>query len=572
MLIALWRWSLLLVASAAIGFSAFDLVVPLNSGDFGVTLVPVRGHAGAFSVKSASGAAAQAGLRAGDMVKLPTADVLRCTRLVRAGEHCSFDVTRGGQTRQVALTAKPSAVRVWIRLVQALLRFSFLGLGGLVAWRWFGNPAPRALSTLLVVFGVTMTLPDVILRTTWGGTLIVLQLVSIVVGSAAAVYFATLFPKRSEGDARAVLRRLALPISLVAVVVIAPAASAANPWASDVLVGCLIYFTLATVVSLGISFARAQQSDRPRMRWVLVSFAVGFGGFTVGIIQGARGGSDWASLGLLAIPFGLTYAIARHRVFGIAFVMNRAVVYASVSLVVVATFLIAEWLLSLVFMNLSRTTNLVFQLSIALALGFAIRPIHARVDRVVDDVLFRARHLAEAAIRRFAHEANLVTDPDDLMDKTLEVLSRDADASAVAIYRRGPDGLYESARSTFTHAEAVSENDWALLEMRAWHQPLEMQDGRSRLPGDVAFPMTVRGQVTGVIVCALKRSGEAYAPDERDAVRLLAHEVGLALDALEVKRLRRELARIAAEPGSAEDVYAELRKVVDRGWTAGPDG
>jgi hypothetical protein len=143
------------------------------------------------------------------------------------------------------------------------------------------------------------------------------------------------------------------------------------------------------------------------------------------------------------------------------------------------------------------------------------------------------------------------------------VLSKDADASAAAIYRRGRDGVYDPVRSSFAAAAPVGENDWALLEMRAWHHPLEMQDGRSRLPGDMAFPMTVRGQLAGAIVCAFKRSGEAYAPDERDAVRVLAHEVGLALDALEVTRLRRELARMAGDSDLAEETRAQLRKIVD---------
>lgn len=568
MLIAIWRCLLLLLAAAAIAFSAFDLAGPLNEGDFGMRLAPVHGQAATYRVTSATDTAAAAGLRAGDTVELAVGDVFRCTRLTRAGERCSFKVAHAGHTRQVELTAASVAVPVWVRLLQGVLRLSFLGLGGVVAWRWFENSAARALATLLVAFGVTMTLGDVFLRMSWSDAVPViplLQLFSLVVGSAAAVYFATLFPHATQGDVRAALRRLTLPVALVATATVVPSAS--RLLADYVFIACLIYFTLATVVSLGISYGRARQSDRARMRWVLASFAVGFTGFAAGIAQSLMGGSDWASFALVAIPFGLTYAIARHRVFGIAFVINRAVVYAGVSLVVVAAFLIAEWLLSLIFMHLSRSTNLAFQVGVALALGFAIRPIHASVDRVVDDLFFRARHLAEAAIRRFAHEANLVTDPDDLMDKTLEVLSQDADASAAAIYRKGNDGVYEPVRSSFAGAAPVSENDWALLEMRASHEPMEMRDGRSRLPGDVAFPMTVRGQVTGAIVCAFKRSGEAYAPDERAAVRVLAHEVGLALDALEATRLRRELARIAALPEAAGEVHTELRKIVESGWT-----
>jgi hypothetical protein len=562
-LIAVWRWLLLILAAAAVAFTAFDLSRPLYSGDFGLTLS--NGAAATFTVAGATGVAARAGLRAGDTLRLSADDVLGCTRLIRADQRCSFEVTRGGRARAVVLTAQPVATSLWVQLIQGVLRLSFLALGGLVAWRWFKNPAARALSTMLVAFGLAMTLIDVSLRTGWGSEtfLLLQQTACLIVGSAAAVYFATLFPTRATGGVRVLLRRLCLPIALIAFVIAQPQFLAQSRWAGYVFVASLIYFALAAVIGLGVSFAHAEAADRQRMLWVLASFAVGLAGFAIGVVQSAMGGSDWASFGLLAIPFGLTYAIARHRVFGIAFVINRAVVYAVVSLVVVAAFLIAEWLLAQIFVNVSRTTNLALQLSVALVLGFAIRPIHARVDRVVDDVLFRARHLAEAAIRRFAHEANLVTDAGDLMDKTLEVLSRDAGASAAAIYRRGRDGVYEPVRSSFGAAAPVGENDWALLEMRAWHHPMEMQDGRSRLPGDMAFPMTVRGQLAGAIVCGFKRSGEAYAPDERDAVRVLAHEVGLALDALEVTRLRRELARVAGDSDLAEETRAQLRKIVE---------
>ena len=54
----------------------------------------------------------------------------------------------------------------------------------------------------------------------------------------------------------------------------------------------------------------------------------------------------------------------------------------------------------------------------------------------------------------------------------------------------------------------------------------------SQLRGEFAFPMTSRGELVGVLVCAPKRDGEAYAPDESEALLALAHGVGTALDTL----------------------------------------
>lgn len=507
-------------------------------------------------MRTATGEAAQAGIRPGDSIVVSGEDRFRCVNVVLAGARCSFTVTRDGRSKQIELVAvvAPNQEPLWLRVLQTILQLSFLWLGGLIAWRWFDNPAARALACLLVSFGCTMALTGHAFIDQ-GVAIAVLQQAFFIAGSASAVYFATLFPGRTDDRILAVLRRLTLPIALATIALSWVQIVGRSPVAGLVaLILCLAYFVFATVVGLAISFVKSRGADRPRMLWVLASFAVGFTGLAVGIVQQLTGSSDWASFALLAIPFGLTYAILRHRVFGVVFVINRAVVYAVVSAVVVGAFLIAEWLLSLAFTQYDRTANLVAELCVALALGFSIRFIHARVDRVVDDVFFRARHLAEAAIRRFAHEADLVTDADDLLDKTVDVVSRHGDATAVAIYLRREDGIYEPARSTFLESRPIGENDWALLEMRAWHQPVELAGMQSDLPGDSAFPMRVRGHLCGALVCAAKRSGEGYAPDERDALRVLAHAIGVALDMLEVERLRRELADALTRAGSTSGV------------------
>lgn len=557
MLISAWRALLLVLAAAATVLGAYSLARPQAQGDFGIGSRPDPGRSGSVTVRTVTGEAARAGIRPGDTITvLEKKDRFRCEIFVLAAARCSFIVERNGRAKQIALVAAVAANQesLSLRLLQTILQFSFLWLGGLIAWRWFDKPSARALACMLVSFGCTMSLlghalPNDSIQVTIFG----LQQMFFIAGSASAVYFATLFPDRTNDGLLVVLRRLTLPIALVAIALAWIQIVGQSTLASFVaLILCIAYFVFATVTGLAISFAKSRGADRPRMLWVLASFAVGFTGLAVGIVQQLNGHSDWASFALLAIPFGLTYAILRHRVFGVVFVINRAVVYAVVSAVVVAAFLVAEWLLSLAFTQYDRTANLIAELCIALVLGFSIRFIHARVDRVVDDLFFRARHLAEAAIRRFAHEADLVTDANDLLDKTVDVASRHGDASAVAVYLRRDDGTYEPARSTFDDAKPIGENDWALLEMRAWHQPVELPGMHSDLPGDSAFPMRVRGQLAGALVCAAKRSGESYAPDERDALRVLAHAVGVALDILEIEALRREVAGMFARAREKE--------------------
>lgn len=54
----------------------------------------------------------------------------------------------------------------------------------------------------------------------------------------------------------------------------------------------------------------------------------------------------------------------------------------------------------------------------------------------------------------------------------------------------------------------------------------------AQLRGEFAFPVISRGDLLGALICGAKRDGEAYAPDESDALQALAHGVGTALDTL----------------------------------------
>lgn len=54
--------------------------------------------------------------------------------------------------------------------------------------------------------------------------------------------------------------------------------------------------------------------------------------------------------------------------------------------------------------------------------------------------------------------------------------------------------------------------------------------------GALALPMLARGRLLGVIVLGERIGGEAYAPDEVEALSQFAHGVGSSLEALALHR------------------------------------
>lgn len=227
-----------------------------------------------------------------------------------------------------------------------------------------------------------------------------------------------------------------------------------------------------------------------------------------------------ANVALFIAPLGLTYALLRRRLLDLGFVLNRAAIFTTVSIIVVGLFILFEWALGGWLAHASHATNVAFSAVLALVLGFSVNFIHVRVERLIDNLFFRRRHQGTQALRGLANEAAYFTDVETLLQETIRVLQTHADASAVTTVIGDGGGSFAGA----------SGDDPVIAALRTSHKPVDLHDLESKLVGEVAFPMVSRGQLMGALVLGRKRSGDSYAPDESEAIRHVAHGIGAALD------------------------------------------
>jgi hypothetical protein len=263
---------------------------------------------------------------------------------------------------------------------------------------------------------------------------------------------------------------------------------------------------------------------------------------------------DAVNVTFFLAPLGLTYSLFGRRLLDFGFVLNRATIIAGVSLLVFAAFSLIEWALGGWLSTMNRTTNLVVSALLALALGLSLRPIHGRVERVVDRVLFRKRHEDEQALRAFAHEAAYFTDGTTLIHETQRLIAARTDASAVTLALDDGAGTYG----------VTPENDPAIVALRAWRKPVDLHTIDSGIDGEFAYPMVARGRLIGALVVGSKPNGESYAPDESEAIARIAHSVGNALDVLDAKGGRDELLEAIRSLGSGIERISERLDVIAR--------
>jgi len=186
-----------------------------------------------------------------------------------------------------------------------------------------------------------------------------------------------------------------------------------TPFAVDILdaisiVGTVVWAAamLAAAASLVIRFRRATGVERLQLKWV----ALGFGSATFAILvssatyaspelaglSGALG-----AIGILMIPISAAVAILRYRLYDIDVVIERTLVYGTLTASVGATY----WLLVILLQGVLRPLTGGGEIAVAgstLATLALVQPLRARIQSAVDRRFYRARYDAARALEAFS--------------------------------------------------------------------------------------------------------------------------------------------------------------------------
>ncbi len=566
----LWRFLALAGALVALGFVVVETAEIRVLTDDHIVTEPADGHSYAqLRLVGVSGTAPEnGGLRRDDVIApLDTLSVRAYLGGEPAGTTHRWMVRRGTRLFATSTTVTATTVNeVVLYEILNVVRLAMILVALVVALRRPEVPAARALVTFLILIAVTLTpggawLPDPGL-VAWRVLRSPLQIFSLSQG----LLYACIFPFASTRGLRATIRRIN-PWYTLAFACAAFALSAAIRITNRVpdvgrLVAIIEWSPLPYFVAIAVAFwiaaLGASGRDRQRVYWAAGSICVGFSGpVAATILQFSFGrDDDWLgllALTLVAIPFGLAYTILRHRTIDIGFVISRALVLTILSALIVVAFGLLERALGKLFIDASHVASRSVELALALGLGFSLRNLHARIERIVDRLFFRRRQRSLAALKTFANDVYFITDPDVAIERTVNVVNECADATNTAVYLIA-DGVFGCAEAVDarTFPAEVSENDPLFVRMRASRQGELARDAASGLAVEIAFPMFVRATLVGALVLTEKRTGEAYDPEECALLTELAQRVGLALDALQTLAMRRELeALISGRQSSA---------------------
>lgn len=561
-----FRLTVIFIALAAIGLGCYDIANPYRVGMFGYdSRLPQNSSIREATVTRIypGSPVERAGLRVGDVVLWSTMSPQSYFDALnkRANQVVILPVRRNGRIMQMRIV---TAQYVTIKPIEEgplalLLLAIFAATGILVALRGARRPEVLLLSFFFSAYALSMAtgwLVDVASTPAAAFAAgVITHLINIIV-FYILLRFVAIFPPMTS-PLRVAIGRAAFPFMSALTVLYFWAVlsdfftgakllridgSSAPWWFNTAL------WAVANLLLLGGAIEgliRVNEEHRAQMRWVGGAIILSTVPFLIWdfvlLVSPSVDGGPWLTL-LGDVPLlAISYAILRHRLVDLSIVVSRAAIFGFVSLVVVALFLSFEWAAAQI---LERTAGnavangLVGQglrLAIALAVGLSARPIHSFVERYLNRVFFGKRAQALATIRRFALEADLVTNSTELLNLTQETLDKTIEGPWSAVYMLSNGEVFKRASATPEAPLRLSENDSRVLRLRRWTEPFEAEVSSDSLSEALFVPMIVSGTLIGLIICGAKRERTHYLREEFESLEQLAHRVGIAYVLLQHK-------------------------------------
>lgn len=166
----------------------------------------------------------------------------------------------------------------------------------------------------------------------------------------------------------------------------------------------LLVGLVGSAASVMLRFRHSRGEERQQMKWIALAGAVA--AFTISLmlvlydVVGQAAADSAIMVSILGLPAATAVAVVRYRLYDIDVVINRALVYGSLTATLAATYVGSVLLLQLVLSDLTQGSELAVATS-TLAVATLFRPVRARIQETVDRRFFRSSYDAAQTIELF---------------------------------------------------------------------------------------------------------------------------------------------------------------------------
>ena len=210
---------------------------------------------------------------------------------------------------------------------------------------------------------------------------------------------------------------------------------------------------IASASSLVMRYRRSGSEEREQIKWIasaasvvgLLYLITMVGSLTYSGPWGVAGTPSWlgflqqASLAsFAAIPIAVGFAVLRYRLYDIDVVINRALVYGTLTVTLVALYFVGIVVLQRLFVLLTGQKSTLAVVASTLAIAALFNPLRRRIQGFVDRRFYRSKYDARKTLEGFSARLREETDLDALSHELAGVVRETMQPAHVSIWLR-PD-------------------------------------------------------------------------------------------------------------------------------------
>ena len=203
-----------------------------------------------------------------------------------------------------------------------------------------------------------------------------------------------------------------------------------------VLPACVV----AVILSLILRFYHSRGEERLQLKWFTYAVAVGLlTPLLLSTLAPAAfevlGRLAW-TLGFLSLPVSAAVAILKYRLYDIDRIINRTLVYAALTAVLILVYVGGVFSLQYLFRALTGETSQLAVVASTLAIAALFGPLRRRIQELIDRRFYRSKYDAARTVEAFSARLREETDLAALADDLTEVARTTMRPSHVSLWLR----------------------------------------------------------------------------------------------------------------------------------------
>jgi putative nucleotidyltransferase with HDIG domain len=246
----------------------------------------------------------------------------------------------------------------------------------------------------------------------------------------------------------------------------------------------------------------------------------------------------------------ISYAILRHRLLDITFVLRRGLLYSIPTIIIGAGYFLIISLALNIFQWVSGTSLFLLSLTVAVITAMVVQPLRERAQSWIDKLFFREKYDSGKMLQRISKTATTDLDLDRLSNSILREILTTLHVERAAFFlkddRLGDYLLISQKGIEYTGEIKLSaghpivlrlsmnkgvltktEMDVAPLFRSLWGREREELE---KIGARLFVPLQANDELVGILSVGEKLSGEPYSQDDRLILTTLANQTVVAIE------------------------------------------